>query len=73
MVAAVLSAVLFVHSDLGSAAAAALAMEATVVALVAGAAASEAGVADLVAGEVNLNGVTSLAMDYMVPKLAMVI
>jgi hypothetical protein len=64
VVGAVLSVVLFVDSDLGSAAAAGL--EAAVLALVAGAVASEAGVADLVALAVNLDGVTSLATEHMV-------
>ncbi len=71
VVGAVLSVVLFVDSDLGSAAA--MGLEAAVLALVAGVVASEAGVADLVAVAVNLDGVTSLATELMALKLAMVI
>lgn len=71
VVGAVLSVVLFVDSDLGSAAA--VGLEAAVLALVAGVVASEAGVADLVAVAVNLDGVTSLATELMALKLAMVI
>ena len=71
VVGAELSVVLFMDSDLGSAAA--VGLEAAVLALVAGVVASEAGVADLVAVAVNLDGVTSLATELMALKLAMVI